>query len=288
MVSNEKLSPSSSPDESVKRAADLIRNARTLIVTAGAGMGVDSGLPDFRGDEGFWKAYPPYRALGLTFIEMANPRSFVSDAPFAWGFYGHRLHLYRNTQPHVGMAQIRSWIDGFGLDHFVVTSNVDGQFQKAGFAGERILEVHGSIHHLQCVEPCTREIWSAEHLHVPVDLGTMRAEVVPRCLCCGDTARPNVLMFGDISWVPDRTTDQEGRFARFMTGHVGPLVILECGAGTAIPTIRSLGERIAQRHHGALIRINPREMKVPADEIALPFGALEGLSRIDAVLKAHG
>ena len=52
-------------------------------------MGVDSGLPDFRGDRGFWKAYPPYAKLGLHFAEMANPRWFDSDPELAWGFYGH-------------------------------------------------------------------------------------------------------------------------------------------------------------------------------------------------------
>ena len=47
-----------------------------LLVTAGAGMGVDSGLPDFRGTEGFWRSYPPLAELGLRFEEVANPAWF--------------------------------------------------------------------------------------------------------------------------------------------------------------------------------------------------------------------
>ena len=58
-------------------------------------MGVDSGLPDFRGTQGFWRAYPLYAKLGLDFASMANPRWFTTDPAFAWGFYGHRLELYR-------------------------------------------------------------------------------------------------------------------------------------------------------------------------------------------------
>ena len=50
-----------------------------ILIGAGAGMGVDSGLPDFRGGSGFWKAYPPYAKLGLDFVSLANPRWFVSD-----------------------------------------------------------------------------------------------------------------------------------------------------------------------------------------------------------------
>ena len=56
------------------------------------------------------------------------------------------------------------------MKYFVVTSNVDGQFQKAGFAGENILEVHGSIHHLQCTRPCSRAIWENGET-IPVDGG---------------------------------------------------------------------------------------------------------------------
>ena len=75
------------------RAAEAIQEAKHLYITAGAGMGVDSGLPDFRGDEGFWRAYPALR--GYPFQQMANPRWFVEDPTRAWGFYGHRLNLYR-------------------------------------------------------------------------------------------------------------------------------------------------------------------------------------------------
>ena len=57
----------------IQEAIQLVKEADALIVTAGAGMGVDSGLPDFRGNEGFWKAYPPMKKIGASFIDMANP-----------------------------------------------------------------------------------------------------------------------------------------------------------------------------------------------------------------------
>jgi len=76
-------------------AAQTIAEARALIVTAGAGIGVDSGLPDFRGDHGFWKAYPMYQRLGINFVNAANPTHFEQDPAFGWGFYGHRTNLYR-------------------------------------------------------------------------------------------------------------------------------------------------------------------------------------------------
>src|SRR5262249_60236034 len=75
-------------DDLIQRAAEVVRRADALLIGAGAGMGVDSGLPDFRGAHGFWRAYPPYQKLGLNFVELANPCWFRDDPELAWGFYG--------------------------------------------------------------------------------------------------------------------------------------------------------------------------------------------------------
>ena len=94
----------------LERAAQDIMSAEAILIGAGAGMGVDSGLPDFRGGQGFWQAYPPYEKLGLDFVTLANPRWFRDDPMLAWGFYGHRLMLYRQTEPHGGFAILRRWM----------------------------------------------------------------------------------------------------------------------------------------------------------------------------------
>ena len=275
-------------EDQFARAAGAIRSAKALVITAGAGMGVDSGLPDFRGDHGFWNAYPLYRRLGLSFVAAANPEHFERDPAFGWGFYGHRTNLYRKTVPHRGFQLLREWLDRFGPDFFVVTSNVDGQFQKAGFPEESILEVHGSIHHLQCLTPCSNAIWDNRE-EIRVDFETMRAENIPSCRHCGGVARPNVLMFGDFSWLPERTRRQERLFDEFLTDHRGEkLAVVEMGAGTAIPTIRYMGERLAQYQQAALIRINPREAQVPDGQISIATGALAGLEGIESRLKVEG
>ncbi len=272
--------------ETCRDAARAIRAARALVVTAGAGMGVDSGLPDFRGDHGFWNVYPPYRRLGLSFVEAANPAHFEADPAFGWGFYGHRTNLYRTTVPHRGFTLFLEWADRFDLDIFVVTSNVDGQFQRAGIRDDQVLEVHGSIHHLQCLAPCTSAIWDNRE-EIPVDLETMRAEHIPRCPRCGGTARPNILMFGDWSWLPQRTHGQQMRFDLFGEQHRSePLVVIELGAGTGIPTIRHCSERLGSRPGATVVRINPREPHIASSHLSLPCGALEGLKGIDAALSA--
>lgn len=270
--------------ERYRQVAEAIRNAGALVITAGAGMGVDSGLPDFRGDRGFWNAYPMYERLGLSFVQAANPAHFERDPAFGWGFYGHRTNLYRETVPHAGFSLLLEWIGRFGLDWFVITSNVDGQFQKAGFAEENILEVHGSIHLLQCIRPCSAAIWENTEA-IPVDFATMRARQIPQCIRCGATARPNILMFGDCSWISDRTARQERNFDEFVADHRdASLVVIEMGAGTAIPTIRHVGEQLGRRAGARMIRINPREGQIAPPHLSISCGALEALHGIEAAL----
>lgn len=268
-----------------RHAAELIEQTDALIIAAGAGMGVDSGLPDFRGKEGFWNAYPALREAGIDFLSAASPASFRADAALAWGFYGHRLNLYRQVQPHPGFAWLRIWGERMLHGWTVFTSNVDGQFQKAGFASEQVHECHGSIHHLQCLGPCSDAIWSAQDFVPQVDEIRCRLlNVPPTCSRCGGLARPNILMFGDGAWIADRSTAQEQRQAHWLQSVTRPVVI-EIGAGTAVPSVRWFSQRIIHEFGGRLIRINPTEFKVPTPhDIGLPVGAVQGLSAIAAEL----
>ncbi|ENX17109.1 hypothetical protein F895_01044 [Acinetobacter sp. CIP 64.2] len=148
----------------IEQIKNLFKHADSLIISAGAGMGVDSGLPDFRGNQGMWQAYPELGKQRIDFSEIANPAAFKRHPHLAWGFYGHRLALYRQTTPHQGFALLKQLAEQLELPYFVFTSNVDGQFQKAGFAPDQIYECHGSIHYLQCLNVCQQHIWSANEL----------------------------------------------------------------------------------------------------------------------------
>ena len=275
-------------NDQAKAAADLIRAATALVVTAGAGMGVDSGLPDFRGDEGFWVAYPPFKKLGLSFMDLANPRWFKEDPRLAWGFYGHRLNLYRSTAPHAGFGILRGWAEMAPCGGFVFTSNVDGQFQAAGFSERHVYECHGSIHSLQCMRGCGHGLFSARGFVVNVDAETCRAQdPLPTCPSCDALARPNVLMFEDLEWDLSRAREQRSRFHGWLderTGSGDRLVVIECGAGTAIPSARLEGESLVRSHGARMIRINPREASVPAGEIGMAESALAGLVAIQSTL----
>ena len=265
----------------LRRCAEAIREADGLLVTAGAGMGVDSGLPDFRGPQGFWRAYPALGRARIAFETIASPAAFEADPRLAWGFYGHRLALYRGTEPHEGFAILQHIGDSMPKGAFVLTSNVDGQFTKAGYLGERVCEIHGSIHHLQCLRRCSDQIWSATDFAPEIDEeDCLLRSPLPACPSCKGLARPNILMFGDWDWIDSRQQAQYSALQTWLKTVTRPVTV-EIGAGTAIPSVRHFGEAA----RGVLIRINPTESGVPDGKgYGLRTGGLEGLRRLREAL----
>lgn len=271
------------PDKVYQDAARIIEEAEALVICAGAGMGVDSGLPDYRGNEGFWRAYPAAMKLGLSFEELANPEWFRKEPHLAWGFYGHRFHLYRETVPHNGYQMLLRWGESKEHGYFVFTSNVDGQFQKAGFSDDRMVECHGSLMHHQCVKPCCAASWPVPaDAKLELNMNTLRAEgELPRCISCGGLARPNVLMFDDDEWTAGRSSAQQIRFRLWLRSLArGKLAVIELGAGCVVPTVRHTAEQVAHAACSPLIRINPREAEGPSTCLSISVGALDALEKI--------
>lgn len=265
------------------QAAQAIADAETILITAGAGMGVDSGLPDFRGSQGFWQQYPVYGEQGLTFADLANPTWFYTHPERAWGFYGYRYNLYRQTQPHDGFQILKKWLEAKPNPGFVYTSNVDGHFQKAGFSPDQINECHGSINFLQCLHSeCNGKVWPADKLNIAVDDQTLLAtKGLPRCPDCGMYARPNILMFNDWEWLDTRAERQAERFEDWrLTYAKSGLVIIEIGAGVSVGRVRFT----SQTFKGTLIRINPRNPEGPSNTISLAMPGMAALSEIDTYL----
>ncbi|CAD8079510.1 unnamed protein product [Paramecium sonneborni] len=259
-----------------------IKECQAFIITAGAGMGVDSGLPDFRGNNGFWKVYRPFENK-FGFTDCANPQFMVQNPNLFWGFYGHRLHMYQNTIPHEGFQILKKMC--LNKDYFVVTSNVDGQFQKAGFESNNVYEIHGSIHKFQCT-PCDKLYDAEKFQNLSIDLEKFRAaDPLPQCEC-KNLLRPNILMFGDWDWISTIYEQQESRFFGFLEKQKYKKVcVIEIGAGTSIPSIRNLGDRILDKiKQSIMIRINPTEDDIPNDDryFSIKKGGLEGIKELVA------
>lgn len=242
-----------------RRVSGLIARADALLITAGAGMSVDSGLPS---------------SLGVAFEQMAQPPWFDVQPGMAWAWNGHRQQAYRQATPHDGYRILRSWAQAIPCGSFVVTTNVDGQFHAAGFLEWQIVERHGSVHRHQCTVPCSGQVWDADAPAFEIDLATLRATGdLPRCPRCGALARPNVLMFNDDRWVDAVRREQQRRYEEWLASVRGKrLVVIECGAGSGPASIRRVGERLLERSSVTLVRINPAatETDEPTYVLRLP------------------
>jgi NAD-dependent SIR2 family protein deacetylase len=256
-------------NQAILRAAALIRSADAIVIAAGAGMSVDSGLPAFRGSEGLWTTLLPEGMKERDIGSLTQADCFVRRPAQAWAFYGGALGVCRRAAPHEGYRLILSWATAKRHGVFAYTSNVDGHFQAAGFPEERVVECHGSIHTLQCTRPCSDALWPAAIQLAPAV-----------CAHCGALARPNFLMFGDDAWIPSRTARQQANLREWTRSMERPVVI-EIGAGRTVPSIRLFAETFG----APLIRINLDDEQVDgAHDVGIRGGALDVLQSIDAAL----
>ncbi|MGR8020636.1 MULTISPECIES: SIR2 family NAD-dependent protein deacylase [Burkholderia] len=264
--------------ERLTTAARWLRDADGILITAGAAMCVDSGLPDFRDEGAFWRAYPALKAHGIGFQDIANGEAFRRDPVHAWGFYGHWLNLYRRTAPHVGFDILCRWASTKEHGVFVFTGNIDGQFQKAGFERKRILECHGSLHRLQCSRPCSPDTWSANDLDPEVDEEHCRlVSELPRCQKCGSVVRPNVLLFTDDDWNDYAVRRQRMRFEAWLLS-AERKVVIEVGASrTALS-----GQSVPRTTTSPVIRIGPDAYDVNRKrDIGIRGCVLDTLRKLD-------
>ena len=244
-----------------------------VVILAGAGLGVDAGIPDFRGTTGLWTAEKD------NFMKFASADAFFERPLEAWNFYIMRLMKYSELEPHRGYYELKILLDSLGKDIYVVTSNVDGHFKRSGYDSNKIYEIHGNLEHMQCSNRCTRTTWPMLNF---TDALTEDRQM-PTCEECGSYLRPQVMMFNDPWFVMDLVEDQSQQCMQWYADKKN-VVGIEIGAGLAVPSIRWHGQERTQ----TLIRINPHEYQVnrPQD-IAISATAIEGIDMMKQILQMN-
>jgi NAD-dependent deacetylase len=160
----------------IQRAAeDILRSKKTIAFT-GAGISVESGIPDFRSAEGLWQKYDPE--------EYAHIHAFYSDPDKVWLMLKDMFTLVMTAKPnpaHIGLAEL----ERMGLLSSVITQNVDGLHQAAG--SKNVIEFHGSHRTLSCLKCSTT-----------LDGTSLKIEDLPaRCPRCSSLLKPDVVFFGE-------------------------------------------------------------------------------------------
>ncbi len=262
-----------------ERISNWLKSSEAIVVTTGAGMGIDSGLNDYRGDGGQWGRVKENTKLNA--IEVMNPKYLSENPKYVWEIFVQRMHAYHKATPHKGFDILLKWITNFELDYFVLTSNVDEQFIKAGFDENKYRELHGSVFYMQCNKPCSDNVWRYDF-----DLDKLREEIAedkyPVCQECGELIRPNVYMFRDNTYLSNRSDEQENRFQDFLSRNKeNEIVVFEIGSGPHVQSIRKKTRMLGINYNAHIVRINPKDYKIKEPHIGIGKGALESLEEID-------
>jgi len=166
------------PDHpALEDAGRILRRARKAVAFTGAGISVESGIPDFRSPGGLWTVFAPE--------EYATIEAFLENPAKAWKLFraiGGTIAGARPNQAHEALAAL----EAAGRLAGVITQNIDGLHQAAG--SRRVVEVHGDHRRLQCLS-CGRL--------APMPEEVLRGDSVPACEACSAPQKPNVVLFGE-------------------------------------------------------------------------------------------
>lgn len=158
--------------------AAAIERARYVVALTGAGVSTESGIPDFRSDEGLWKDADP--------MEVSSIDGFREDPARFYRFWRGALRPLQNAPPSKA-HELLAYLESRGRVQAVITQNVDGLHQRAG--SRSVLEVHGTFQRVRCLE-CGHEL--------RID-AVLEGEGVPACPACGALRlKPDVVLFGEM------------------------------------------------------------------------------------------
>jgi len=167
-------------EQNIIKAAKMIIKANKIVALTGAGISVESGIPDFRGPSGLWKKYNPEIA-SISFFQK-NPEEFWKFSLEIWKVLKHA----KPNPAHKALAKLEK----LGKLQCVITQNIDGLHQKAG--SKKVLEIHGSANWLICTS-CR-----ARHPSEMVVKQLKSGMTIPLCNLCGGLLRPDAVLFGDM------------------------------------------------------------------------------------------
>ena len=178
-------------ERAIKRAAELIRISSKIVVFTGAGVSTESGIPDFRSPGGIWSRYQPVDFGEFLASKEARERYWIRS---------------RETYPALAQAQPNAAhkaiveLERMGKLDCVITQNIDGLHQKAGNSPEKVIELHGNTHWVECLN-CNH--WSPRSQWQQV---LESGVTVPDCPDCGGILKVHTVSFGQP--MPERETRQ--------------------------------------------------------------------------------
>lgn len=258
-------------EEQIEQAAGLIRAADYVLIGAGAGMSAAAGAE--YGGKFFEENFAEFQAVygrGPYMQDMYSAGFYpFPDQESKWGYWS-RQALLAGIDLDVTPLH-RTLIDALkGKRTFILSTNADRQFEKAGYPADRIFATQGTYDRIQCKRGCHPRTYDATDLFRKMECERKNAKIptqlVPKCPVCGGDMEMNLRV--DDDFVEDADWHAaEDRFGSFLSECIGgKTVLLELGVGFNTPTIiRFPFEKLAREHPNiSLVRLSRSKAMVPA------------------------
>lgn len=233
-------------------AARRIARGKQVIALTGAGVSVESGIPDFRSENGLWTKYPPQ--------EYATIDAFVEDPVKVWGFWFALANMMMGVRPNAGHDALAE-LERLGHLQAVITQNIDNLHQEAG--NSNVIEYHGNTKRVVCLR-C--------HRHRPFDLAHEQRPG-PLCEECQELMKPDVVLFGEA--IPHRALIESERLAQ----HCDVILV----AGTSAQVYPAAGIPYTAKDCGAFViecNVRPTEFTRSITDVYLQGPSGETLPRL--------
>ena len=230
-----------------------IRGAEKIVFVTGAGISQESGIPTFRGKDGYWRKYDP--------MQLATIDAFYKNPKLVWEWYEDRRKNILSAHPNAGHVAISDLARY--RDVAVLTQNIDGLHQRAG--SKRVFELHGSIIRIKCTVCDFKD-----------DVTDSFGELPPKCKC-GEILRPDVVWFGET--LPQDVWHDAINQAKSCD------VMIIAGTSLAVSPANTL-PIFAKQNGATLIEINPEETAMTEDmDLSLRETSANALPRLISLLE---
>ena len=256
-------------EDQIKAAAEYIKDADAVLIGAGAGASTAAGIQygGKRFKDNFGEFIDKYGSEYMTDMYAAGFYPFPSEEA-RWGYWSKHALMNRFIPPALELyTELYELVKD--RDYFVLTTNVDHQFYKAGFSKDRIFATQGDYGEIQCQRGCHKKVYEAEELFHKMDEARkdclIPTELVPKCPVCGGKMAMHLRC--DNYFVEDEEWHEcADRYADFLDDIKGKkVVLLELGVGFNTPIIiRFPFEKMMRENSSySLIRLNMDEAIVP-------------------------
>lgn len=229
---------------------ELANNSQSITVLTGAGISAESGIPTFRGPEGYWtvgsKVYQPQ--------EIATLEMFLKQPKDVWNWFLYRRSTCNEASPNPGHLALVEMEKILQNRFTLITQNVDGLHLRAGNSLPRTYQIHGNIDYMRCSQECSNEVY-----FIPKEVFlTSRDQTVSdehwkllRCPACGDLTRPHVL------WWDECYNEEHYSFDSSIHKGLTTDILLIIGTSGAANLPNKIAHFVASRPGTTILDINP-------------------------------